>query len=167
MQPIGEVRFIAPSHFDASLDVLILPNGPGINPNLPCFIHGNYAGIPSTPMCPFLERFRVETLDQYIDAEINVVGLGDAAAILWDKLGGKCAIAANEITLLYNPTIKATPLGRLDFSMAGFKANNLAGFTLLNSDFSNLLRELKQEILDEVNRIADTSEDNKLEDVLM
>lgn len=166
-QPIGEVRFIAPEHFDATIDILVLPHGPGINPNLPCFVHGTYAGIPAKPMCPFLERFRHSVLQHYIDANVFIIGLGDAAGILWNHLGGKCAAAGPEVTLLHNPTLQVVTIGTVDYSLEGFRAENIAGVRNPNVHFRNLLRDFKQQVIDDLAVIENSSEDNNAEEVLM
>ncbi len=159
IQCIGEYRPIYANDRNPHIDVLILPSA-GINPNLPCFIHGDFYGLPAKLMCPFIERFRVHSLQFYLDHEIGVVGVGDSAVILWDLLKGKAAIDSQKVSMLRG-NVNAVTFGDEE-QIEGFESTingvTVAGYMQVNLLFAQQLRNMRRDILNEVARIEEGDE---------
>lgn len=160
LQGVGEVLFLAPDDRRPVVDIVVLPNV-GITPNLACFIHNGYSGIPISPMCPFLERFRLN-LDYYIENEIHVIGLGESAAILWDLLSQKCAVTTLGTQLICPDDLPAhiQVVGKRDYFIDGFTSNLLHGFKYTSAAFSSHITNLKQNMLLDLTSQLESSKNN-------
>jgi hypothetical protein len=152
LQGLGQVHFVAPDERDAKYDVIVLPSG-GITPNLRCFTNGDYQGIPFSPICPLVDRFREQSLPFYKDADISIVGIGDSACILWDLLDQKVAVTSyGNMMLSPRENSDIEILGKTDGFVSGFSKYNdetsiIAGFDEPATRFTNTLLNLRNAIL--------------------
>jgi len=144
LQSIGVVETISATTKRGRYDIIVLPPDTGINPNLDCFKHGNRVLLPISPILPSIEKFRVDCLDYYIDQGTYVIGLGDNAALLWDKIGGKAIPTSFGIILKAGPNAEVT--GQEDELIDMFRHNNTFGISDINKGLSNVLLTIKEEI---------------------
>lgn len=150
LQRYGRVIPVDVHKKDLSLDILVLPPGMGINPNLQCFRHGEVDLLPLELIDPAIEIFRERLLKEYIQYGVHIIGLGSNAALLWNEIGGKVGVASNNYFLLYPQEVDANVLSKDGLSVVGFQKDHLVGFTEMNADFSNALRNVVGRALKEL-----------------
>lgn len=169
LQGMGQVSFVGPDDRDTRYDAIIIPSA-GINPNLSCFAHDTMQHLPFAPICPFIERFREQSIPYYRDKDISIVGLGDSAAIIWDLLSQKVVSTSLGLRLLTPKDNKEiTILGKNDifveaFSLYQDETSILAGFTSLDTRFSNLVLEVRNIVMQEAKRLKVANSDNTPEE---
>ena len=102
LQGLGEVRLILPRQPLGPIDLLIYPGDMGILPDTPGFSHGKRVFISSKPINPYFMLFWNERPFQTIieDRNIPIIGIGDAAAMLYSELGGKLVVNPDGDTFL-------------------------------------------------------------------
>jgi len=159
LQAFGSVRTLGPDDYDMRLDIIILPDGMGISPNLQCFSIGGSDMLPTAPISPSVERFRNRHLENYIESPLFIIGIGDNAALLWNHFGYKVGVSSKQLNLLA-PTpeqiLEVEVLGRQDSIIEGFRIGNVIGISH-ERDLTNILvtlrREIEQEMKDDTERI--------------
>ena len=103
LQGIGEVRLISARQENLGpIDMLIYPDGMGILPDTPGLAHGRRIFTPTNPINPFFYSFWNERPFQNIieERDIPIIGVGDAACMLYSELGGKLIIASDGTPML-------------------------------------------------------------------
>ncbi len=155
LQGIGEVYSLSPHEKAAKYDIIVVPPDLGITPNLNCFVANGRSYLPTKPISPLIERFRHEALEYYIENEIFILALGDAAALPWDKLGNKAYPSSmGLILLLDNATVVPEKLyGEEGDTVNGFRQGNLFGLVDIDHPgrhLAEMLATMKDEILSEL-----------------
>jgi hypothetical protein len=136
LQSIGEVLTLSPTTMRAKYDVVVLPPGTGISPNLQCFKHGNRTLVPTALISPSIEKFREESLAYYLALDTYIIGLGDNAALLWDHLGGKAVPTSLGVMCLECDGVEYDELFNVDNDMiGGFRKNNIFGLSDVEPKF--------------------------------
>lgn len=169
LQGMGRVSFVGPDDRDTRYDAIIIPSA-GISPNLACFAHDTMQHLPFAPICPFIERFREQSIPYYRDKDISIIGLGDSAAIVWDLLSQKVVSTSLGLRLLTpkdNKDIQV--LGKNDifidaFSLYQDETSVLAGFTSVDTRFSNLILEIRNIVMEEARNLKEANSDNTSEE---
>lgn len=169
LQGMGRVSFVGPDDRDTRYDAIIVPSA-GISPNLACFAHDTMQHLPFAPICPFIERFREQSIPYYRDKDISIIGLGDSAAIVWDLLKQKVVSTSLGLRLLTPKDNKdITLLGKNDifvdaFSLYQDETSILAGFVEIGTQFSNCVLDIRNNIMKEAGRLKDANTDNAPEE---
>lgn len=155
LQEIGDVSYLTPVEMSAKYDIIVLPEGMGINPNLPCFIHGEAERIPMNFIDPTIEKFRVHALKYYLDMDpdITIVGLGDNAAMLWNELGKKVVVTSFGIQLLDDIAISNNEIiGKRDHFVNGFQVRNIIGLMEYTYELGTILTNVKRSLLSDLDQ---------------
>ena len=145
LRAIGEIKYVDCME-KRYVECLIIPHNGGLYPSVEAF--GTY--IPEKPMSNQLERFRVYTLESYIEKEIPIIGIGDGAALLWAHLGNKVAESRSTIICLPKNIHKGKVIDGDEISVTAFADNNMYGFSSLDYRVINLLNQLKSSVMDEI-----------------
>lgn len=140
---VAEVRPICVGQSNLGpIDILIYPDNLGILPNISGLTLKNRTFIPSKPINPhFFQFWEDHNIDDLIEErELKIIGMGDAAAMLYSHIGGKVIIDQQGNGLLVNHLDEAFGLDDLhidhlgndkDLYIEGFvtKDRNIAGVT--------------------------------------
>lgn len=121
LRKFGNVKLL--DYTDTSnVDILIIPHGGGLNPCLPCF--GDH--MFQNNMCSEMEFWRIHYMDKYIDRGIPIIGIGDGACLLYQKLGGKITLYKEELRCI------AADIEYVEMNDDGIFVNS---FAAINKDF--------------------------------
>jgi hypothetical protein len=129
LQGIGEVITLSPTTMRAKYDLIVLPYGTGISPNLDCFKHANRTLLPTVPILPIIEKFRQESLSYYMTQDTYIIGLGDNAALLWDWFGGKAIPTSQGVWCIGDGSIVDEVFEIDEDVVSSFRKHNVFGLT--------------------------------------
>lgn len=128
-------------------DVIVIPDA-GVNTNINTFKNKNYIAIGSTPICPLVEMFRIESLEYYIKNDVPVIGIGQSRCLIWNQLNEKSALVQGMPILLQvraNENIKV--LKKVDY-VEDFESFTLYGIeNIASPNLFSILRDIKEKTI--------------------
>jgi len=172
LRALGEVRLITAGQRNlGSIDLLVYPDGMGIIPTIGGLAHSGRIFMPSKPINPYFYLFWEENpVEKFIDLEergIPVLGIGDAAAMLYDVLGGNIVIDALGEAQLYPSKDVSIHIHKKEYDLVTafskdliFGATTLGGALTLIRSITNKLKALS------ITEDNDSLDDNMWEPVL-
>ena len=127
----ANVRFINHDETRSGIDLLVIPNGIGVNPLLRGFGEN---GLPIHPVCPKSLKFFEKTFTHYHSKlALPIIGIGDGMCYLWNEIGGQLA------TINGKGVCKKTPDTNIDVDIddlgivTRFRRENLVGISSINN----------------------------------
>lgn len=157
----GYPEWIEPGKATTKFDVVIIPDGGSAYVGMDCFKPNMYKAIGLKPMDIAIEMFRTEPrgLEYYLKHGVPIVGIGEGAVMLWDKMGNKCSLRGEgENTKI--EFIKHGCNGRViksnDIHVTEFEHENMWG---VESLYSPLLRNILTDIQSEVTKQMEAKKD--------
>lgn len=122
----GNVRYINHDEHRSGIDILVIPDGVGVNPLLRGYSENV---IPSVPCDPKVMRF-YETAFKFYHEQLSlpILGIGDGASLLWSHLGGKLGISKNKTIMIGGLGAQLVEVDDLGI-VTRFKQGNLAGLS--------------------------------------
>lgn len=162
LSSIGEVRLICVGQTNLGpIDILVLPDGMGILPNIQALVVKSRSFIPSAPINPHFLMFWEDRILSLLEdrGELRIIGMGDAAAMLYSLAGGKIFIDHNGKGQMFNLNNPETGLNvknditiigpQDDYFIEGFRYENYAGvqsYGLLKETLFQMFKDIDDEL---------------------
>lgn len=126
-------------------DVIVIPDA-GVNTNINTFKNKNYIAIGSTPICPLVEMFRIESLEYYIKNDVPVIGIGQSRCLISDIAGTKAALVGGIPVILPSEMIRV--LSKDGGFIEDFESKNVYGLSnITSSSLFSILNDIKSKTL--------------------
>lgn len=141
LRTLGEVRLITAGQTSlGSIDVLVYPDGMGIIPTIGALYHNARAFIPSRPVNPHFYLFWNENSIERLTEERNIpiLGIGQAAVMLYDVIGGLAIVDAYGIEKMLPIANKEIVINSDGVFVKTFEKDLLFGADTLGSALSIL-----------------------------
>lgn len=161
LQGLGEIRFISARQENLGpIDLLLYPDGMGIFPDTPGLSHGDRVFTPSKSLNPYFYLFWNERPFQTIIEErsIPIIGVGDAAAMIFSELGGKLSINFDGTCSMLRTALEDVRyINSMDYPIEAFESKHIYGVSKIDN-LSLVLKDIIEDILDD-------TDDNDREDI--
>lgn len=137
----ANVRFINHDETRSGIDLLVIPDGIGVNPLLRGFGQNN---LPLSTVCPKALKFFEHTFKHYHSKlALPIIGIGDGMCYLWNEIGGQLSTIGSKGVCIKNSNhdvnAEVDDLG----IVTRFRQENLVGIsTIKNEVFTSTLKNI-------------------------
>ena len=166
LSSISKVRLLSVGSLLGPTDIIVYPDNVGIIPDLPGLRLKDRAFVPSKPINPHYLQFvadnPIETMIE--DRGFKVIGIGDAAAMLYSEIGGKLMLDDLGNARLFNHTEESLGLKPIeglqvlgatdDLFIDGFICGDIAGvnnYTDLKKAIYHMRQKVKEQDSEDYN----------------
>jgi hypothetical protein len=148
----GEVRYVNYNEIRGGIDLLVIPNGVGVNPLLAGFSVGKFQSFPQTSLCPKTLAFFEHAFNFYHNnLALPILGIGDGASYLWSHIGGQLATHQGNAVMIKSVDAQAADVNDIG-QVISFRHGNLMGVNSITSPkLSEILKNVAFQVMRDVN----------------
>lgn len=148
LSSIGDVSLILPHERNLRYDCIIIPDA-GVNTNINAFKNRNYIAIGSTPICPMVEMFRIESIDYYLSHGVPVIGIGQSRCLVANHLENlKCIVVDGIPAIPYNHSVHEITILKKATFIEDFECGDLYGLeSITSNNLFPILKDIKEKTI--------------------